>query len=71
MSDQGPDNLVLNLLRQIRAKQGEHTADLLEVKERLGLIEGNGASISRRLDRVAGDVELIKRRLELIDAPIA
>ena len=69
MSDNGPDNLVLSLLRHIRAKVDQHSADFVEVKERLGLLEGSVASLSRRLDRVAGDVELIKRRLELTDAP--
>ena len=69
MSEGGPDNLVLNLLRHIRARVDEHSADFVEVKERLGLLEGSVASLSRRLDRVAGDVEVIKRRLELSDAP--
>lgn len=30
--------------------------DMMEVKERLGFLEDQGASISRRLDRVGGDV---------------
>jgi hypothetical protein len=42
---------------------------LVEIKERLGLLEGGQASLSRRVDRIAGDVEHIKRRLELTDAP--
>ena len=42
--------------------------DMIEVKERLGLLEGISASMSRRVDRVGGDVEQIKRRLSLAEA---
>jgi hypothetical protein len=42
---------------------------VIEVKERLGLIEGQYASLSRRIDRIGGDVDQIKRRLDLVDAP--
>ena len=41
---------------------------MIEVKERLGLIESQYASLSRRADRIGGDVELIKRRLNLVEA---
>jgi hypothetical protein len=63
-----PDNLVLELLRAIRGDIAELKADMVEVKERLGLLEAQYASVSRRLDRLSGDVELIKRRLELTEA---
>ncbi|MDT7950146.1 MAG: hypothetical protein RQ966_01440 [Acetobacteraceae bacterium] len=69
MSDTGPDNLVLSLLRHIRGKVDQHSADFIEVKERLGLLQGSVASIFRRLDRVAGDLDDVKRRLEIADAP--
>jgi predicted nuclease with TOPRIM domain len=42
--------------------------DMVEVKERLGLLEGAVASLSRRVDRIGGDVEQIKRRLDLVDS---
>ena len=67
MSD-APQSLVLELLRAIRGDIGELKADMIEVKERLGLIEQQYGSLSRRVDRVGGDVELIKRRLELTEA---
>ena len=67
MSD-APQSLVLELPRAIRGDIGELKADVIEVKERLGLIEQQYASLSRRVDRVGGDVELIKRRLELTEA---
>ena len=63
------DNLVLELLRAIRADIGTLRADVLEIKERLGLLEAGYASLSRRVDRLTGDVELIKRRLDIVDAP--
>jgi hypothetical protein len=59
------DNLVLELLRAIRTDIGEMKTDIIEVKERLGLLEHQYASLSRR---VGGDVETIKRRLDLVDA---
>lgn len=67
MSDT-PQNLVLEHLRAIRADIADLKGDVLEVKERLGLIEGQYASLSRRVDRIAGDVEQIKRRLNLVEA---
>jgi len=47
----------------------ELKGDVIEVKERLGLIEGQYASLSRRVDRMGGDVDHIKRRVDLVDAP--
>ncbi|MCX7380664.1 MAG: hypothetical protein NT133_04405 [Alphaproteobacteria bacterium] len=67
MSD-AASNLVLEPLRAIRGDLADLKGDMLEVKERLGLIEGQYASLSRRVDRVGGDVELIKRRLNLVEA---
>ena len=63
------DNLVLELLRAMRGDIAHLRGDMVEVKERLGLIEAGYSSLSRRLDRVGGDVEQIKRRLDLVDAP--
>ena len=58
---------MLVLLRGIRDDISAIKGDMAEVKERLGLLEGFYASLSRRLDRVGGDVERIKVRLELVD----
>ncbi len=68
MSDQ-PDNLVLNPLRAIRDGIADLNADMVEVKERLGLLEAQYSSVSRRVDRPVGDVERIRRRLDIADAP--
>jgi hypothetical protein len=67
MSD-APPNLVLDMLRAMRADLGEIKTDLIEIKQRVGLLEGQYASLSVRVDRIAGDVMLIKRRLDLVEA---
>jgi len=62
------DDMVLTLLRAIRSDIGEIKTSVLELTERVGILEGQYASISRRVDRIGGDVDLIKRRLNLADA---
>jgi len=63
-----PRRLVLEVLRAIRTDLSEVKADLVEVKERPGILEAQYAGLSRRLDRQSGDIEQIKRRLGLIEA---
>lgn len=67
MTDSRAD-LMLDLLRAIRAEQAEIRTDLAEIKERLGILELQYASLSRRVDRLGGDMEQVKRRLGLIEA---
>jgi hypothetical protein len=67
MSDSQP-NLVLDLLRAMRGDLREIKADLVELKQRVGLLEAQYASLSNRIDRIAGDVSLIMRRLDLVEA---
>ncbi len=57
------------MVQRLLDGQAELKSDVIEVKERLGLIEGQYSSISRRVDRIGGDVDQIKRRLDLVDAP--
>jgi predicted nuclease with TOPRIM domain len=64
------DNLVLEMLRAMRSDIADIKADIIEIKERLGLLEAGQASLSRRVDRLGGDVDTIKRRLNPIDQPI-
>ncbi len=64
------DSLVLELLRAVRGDISQIKTDIIEVKERLGFLEGGYASLSRRLDRIGGDVERIKARLDIADAPV-
>lgn len=65
-----PENLILTYLRRIDSKVDGLRTDMVEVKERLGFWEEQYASISRRVDRIGGDVERIKTRLDLVDAPV-
>ena len=67
MSDSQP-NLVLDPLRAMRGDLGDIKADLVELKQRVGLLEAQYANLSNRIDRMAGDVSLIKRRLDLVEA---
>ena len=68
MSDE-PENLVLVYLRRIDAKVDDLRTDMVEIKERLGFLEAGYASLSRRVDRLGGDVEQIRRRLDIVAAP--
>ncbi len=78
MSDD-PENLTLVLLREMRAEARERfnvsdakmdavRADIVEIRQRLGFLEGGYASLSTRVDRVVGAVERIERRLGLVEA---
>lgn len=60
-----PDNLVLSLLRAIRSDIAEVKADIVEVKERLGILAATYACLSRRVDRIGGDLERVARRFDL------
>ncbi len=62
------DSIALDLLGAIRGNIAELKTDGIEIKERLSMLEAQGASLSRRIDRLSGDVELIRRRLNVVDA---
>jgi hypothetical protein len=64
------DSLVLELLRAIRGDISQVKTDMIEVKERFAFLEGGYASLSRRVDRIGGDVERIKLRLDIVDATV-
>jgi hypothetical protein len=63
-----PDDLVLLRLREIRTLLGEVKEDTSDIRLRTGMLEAGYASVSLRLDRLAADVERIKRRLSLAEA---
>jgi hypothetical protein len=69
MSDSAMDNLVLERLREIRTLLGEVKEDTADTRLRAGMLEAGYASVSLRLDRLAADVDRIKRRLDLVDVP--
>jgi hypothetical protein len=77
MSDDGAD-LILNILRAIRAEQAAQREKLDEIITRLGRLErevaglhGDYAGLSVRLDNLDRRVAWIEQRLELMDAPAA
>ncbi|MDP9838973.1 putative nucleic acid-binding Zn-ribbon protein [Neorhizobium huautlense] len=61
------ENLVLEHLRAIRATQDRHSEDFREVKTRLGFLEQQYASISRRVDRIDERLDRVEKRLGLIE----
>ena len=67
MSEPTMDNLVLERPREICTMLGEVREDTADTRLRVGMLEAGCASVSLRLDRLAADVERIKRRLDLVD----
>ena len=63
-----PLDSVPDLLRAIGGDLAEVKADLTEVRDRLGHPEERYASLSRRVDRLGGDVQQVKRRLPFVEA---
>jgi chromosome segregation ATPase len=71
LCEKGPfmsDNIVLEHLRHIRGQLDGLKTDMLEIKERIGSLEVQYASLSRRVDRLAVHMDLVKRRLDLVEA---
>jgi len=60
--------LIQTMVQRVLDQVSELRGDMVEVKERLGLLELSNASLSRRVDRMSGDIDLIKRRLDLVPA---
>ncbi len=65
MSDE-PENLVLVYLRRLDSKMDKLADDMLEVKQRIGHLEGQYASISRRVDSLDIRLERVERRLDIV-----
>ena len=60
------NELIFETLKAIQATLVRHGDDLREIKERLGILEMQYASLSRRVDKIEERVERIERRLELV-----
>jgi predicted nucleic acid-binding Zn-ribbon protein len=67
MSEERGD-LILEHLLAIISEISDLKTSMIEVKERLGLLESLYASISRRVDRIDSRLERIERRLDLTEA---
>ena len=60
------NELLDETLTAIQATLARHGDDLREIKERLGILGMQYASLSRRVDKIEEWVERIERRLELV-----
>jgi len=70
MSD-GPDNVVLALLRKVDKKLDRVVDDVHDIKLRMTGVEENLAGVQRRIDRLEDRVERVEKRLELRDNSFA
>lgn len=61
------NELLLETLKAIQATQARHSDDLREIKERLGILEMQYASLSGRVDRIDQRLERVERRLGPIE----
>ena len=60
------NELLFETLKAIQATLARHGDDLREIKERLGMLEMQYASLSRRVDKIEERLERVERRLELV-----
>ncbi len=70
-----PDDLVLALWRSMQTDRGAMRADtgamkndLIEIKGRLGFVEAADGSMPPRLGRIDGDVRILARRFDMVEA---
>ena len=68
MSDKVTNELIYETLKRMQETLSPHTQYHLETKERLGFLEQQYASISRRVDRIDERLERVEKRLDLADA---
>ena len=61
------NELLFETLKAIQATQARHSDDLREIKERLGILEMQYASLSGRVDRIDARLERVERRLDLVE----
>lgn len=60
------NDLIYETLKQIQATQARHSDDLREIKERLGILEMQYASLSRRVDKIEERLDRVERRMDLV-----
>ena len=61
------NELIFEALKAIQATLARHSDDLREIKERLGILEMQYASLSGRMDRIDARLERVERRLDLVE----
>lgn len=62
------NELIYETLKRMQETLALHTQYHLETKERLGFIEQQYASISRRVDRIDERLDRVEKRLNLVEA---
>ncbi|MGA1802303.1 hypothetical protein [Rhizobium sp. HT1-10] len=67
MSDTVTNTLIYETLKRMQETLSLHTQYHLEVKDRLGTLEQQYASISRRVDRIDQRLDRVERRLDLVE----
>ena len=60
------NELIYETLKAIQVTLARHSEDLREIKERLGILEMQYASLSRRVDKIEERVERIERRMDMV-----
>ncbi len=62
------NELLFETLKAIQGQLSRVSDDIREIKDRLGILEMQYATVSNRLDRMDLRIERIERRLELHNA---
>ena len=62
-----PDSIVLRYLRRIDEKVDTLRDDTREIKQRVGILEQQYASLSSRIDRIEARLDRIEKRLDLVE----
>ena len=60
------NELIYETLKAIQVTLARHSEDLREIRERLGILEMQYASLSRRVDKIEERVERIERRMDMV-----
>ena len=71
MAENVANELIFELLKRVHETQARHTEYHLETKERLGFLEQQYASISRRVDSMELRLDRIDKRLDIAETPVA
>jgi len=66
-----PENITLLYLHRLDEKADRVLDRLQELTGRVGVLEENYASVSRRIDRIETRLDRIERRIDLSETPAA
>ena len=60
------NELIYEALKAIQATLARQSDDLREIKERLGILEMQYASLSHRVDKIEERLERVERRMDIV-----